>query len=174
MYFHTVANTCNASELAVDFGTVLPDMDSSTSTIYNQTCDPGYSGDWTGTLLCSPTGSWLNTPAVCTANICNASELVVSAGAVVPSSDSPTATIYNVTCDAGHTGDTSGSLLCGPTGNWINKQNPCKSKFTIKYVYSELDRKKTSVTFHFSIFSSDLLINYFSLFLGIFTFRKYM
>ncbi len=69
IHLHLIANNCSAVELAVDHGTVTPSSESPSGTDFELVCDSGYSGDTTGTLECSPTGSWKNKPAGCTGKI---------------------------------------------------------------------------------------------------------
>ncbi len=121
---------------------MVPDTASPTDTVYNLTCHIGHSGDSNGSLVCSPTGTWLNRASGCVPNTCSTAELTVSHGRMVPGTDSPTMTQYNLACDPGYIGDSNGTLLCGSTGMWLNKAEClgkgmlCNSIFCSMYSFS--------------------------------------
>ncbi len=120
-------NICDNSTYTITNGQLdIPSDSSPHGTYFAITCDPGYSANNpNGTMDCDENGIFTNKPT-CNPNMCLNSSLVVQHGEVhFPTTQSPTETAYNITCNAGFTAanvtELTGTLQCESNGTWGNK-----------------------------------------------------
>jgi len=106
------ANNCTSTQVANSDFAASGSISGTTGSIFDVTCNAGYSGG--GTATCSTDGSF--NAVSCTANNCTSTQVANSDFAASGSISGTTGSIFEVTCNAGYSG--GGTATCSTGGSF--------------------------------------------------------